>query len=667
MASKEVSTRAQLFWMLSLPIVALVLYAFITVMGALDELRTGRHSRVAIEAAMASSQLIHEQQKERGLSGGFLASKGEQFRQELATQREATNQKLEQLKLVAQRVAEMPMLSATLGKATQLALSKALDLNDFRREVDAQSVKPAESFARYTAAIAAGVEMIGVVPKSTENADIAREATAYLMFVQAKEYAGRERATLNQVFTAKKFEPESFRRFFSIVSSHDLYMNSFRMFASSSARNAVDDIVKGSEVEEVARLRKLATDSISTEEFDVSSAEWFKASTARINLMKNVESKLDAQIHELLSKQETAAERKVIVSLLASLLSIVVALLIGGGITRRLMQRLGGEPLAAANIARAIAEGDLTQPISVKSGDTRSVMAAMRIMQDGLREMIGAVHEASADVTSEAKRLSASSSEVALSTSASSESATSIAAAVEQLSASIQSISGSSDAVDASSRQTGDAALRGGQFVQRTASEMKLIAQVVDASSRSVNELGQQSEQIASVAHVIREIADQTNLLALNAAIEAARAGEQGRGFAVVADEVRKLAERTRLSTLEITTTVEKIKACMVEADKSMASGNQRVLGALAESERAEASMLDIQSAASVVIASVEDIATLLREQSSSSQEITRNVVSIAAGSEQVCHTAGSMAGTAKHLESLASDLDLAVRRFRVF
>jgi hypothetical protein len=291
-SSSELSTRKQLLVMLSLPLLGLITYAIVTVWGAVSELRATHLSKAAVEAAIATSQLVHEQQKERGLSGGFLASKGQQFGPELGRQRELTNQKLETLKAVARRLSETPVLAEALGQPLELAIGKAGELSDFRRQVDLQAVKAAESFARYTAAISTGVDVISAVAKATNNAEIARDATAYLMFVQAKEFAGRERATLNAAFAAKTFDPESFRRFVGIVSAHDLYMRAFRTFASADASRLADATVKGNDVEEAVRMRKAAFEASPGEELDVPAGQWFKASTARIDLMKAVESKL---------------------------------------------------------------------------------------------------------------------------------------------------------------------------------------------------------------------------------------------------------------------------------------------------------------------------------------------------------------------------------------
>ena len=217
-------------------------------------------------------------------------------------------------------------------------------------------------------------------------------------------------------------------------------------------------------------------------------------------------------------------------SVFISILTLVVIAVIGFFITRNLLRQLGGEPDYAAAVVARIADGDLTQQINIKQGDTTSMLSSIREMSNTLSQVLG-------EVRSSADALASASEEVNATAQSLAKGASVQAASVEETSASMEQMS-------ASIMQNNENASITDGMAQKVATDAVAVGSVAEDSAEAMR-------KIANRISVIDDIAYQTNLLALNAAIEAGRAGEHGRGFAVVASEVRKLAERSQVAAQE--------------------------------------------------------------------------------------------------------------------
>ncbi len=224
------------------------------------------------------------------------------------------------------------------------------------------------------------------------------------------------------------------------------------------------------------------------------------------------------------------------------------------------------------------------------NGIVRSVGESARGMQRTAQSMTETAGDASSRVAA-----------VGSAASQASKDAGTVAAAAEQLSSSVAEIS----------RQV--------QASNEIASQAVTAAEHTNAT---VQALSSDAEKIGEVVQLITSIAAQTNLLALNATIEAARAGEAGRGFAVVASEVKGLASQTAKATENITAQIAAMQATTGEAVKSIRGIGDTIL-------RMSEITVSISSA--------------VEEQGAATQEIARNIQSVAAGSAQINGHIGSV------------------------
>ncbi len=83
----------------------------------------------------------------------------------------------------------------------------------------------------------------------------------------------------------------------------------------------------------------------------------------------------------------SATTQLLVLSVIAVLVGIGVGVWIVGG----LMRQLGGEPDYAASMVRAIAGGDLSHRIDTRPGDTASLLALLKEMQEGLKQLVGEI------------------------------------------------------------------------------------------------------------------------------------------------------------------------------------------------------------------------------------------------------------------------------------
>jgi methyl-accepting chemotaxis protein len=303
--------------------------------------------------------------------------------------------------------------------------------------------------------------------------------------------------------------------------------------------------------------------------------------------------------------------------------------------------------------AAALAEGDLTQEVHVRSRDeVGELAAALNAAIANWREIIGGLRDDALRLSTTAAELAASSEELSRTTAAQSDEISRTSSAVEEMATSIREVAQNAEHAAQAATDSSQRARDGEELALDTAAGL-------EQSDKVMQRLRDRSDEIGTIVNLIQEIAAQTNILALNAAIEAAGAGEAGARFDVVAEEIRKLAGRTSQATGEIAQLIGAMQADAQTAAQAFSEG----AGMARESGT---SLADIVKSSASVTDMVQSISSATSEQSLASAEIASSIEAMVGGSQQTAVATRETAQIGVELSNLAERLKEAAGQFKV-
>ncbi len=660
-----------------MPILGMLIFA-----GAflLDRYRTAEESAHLHELAQIGpqlSQLVHELQKERGRSAGFISSKGSNFADSLPTQRNDSDSKMsvagEALSFLASG-SHGDTLAGLAGDAAQ-RLEK---LAATRQSVDQFSLTVPQMAKYYTGTITALLTIIDEFLHDSTDDVISKQIATYVDFLQGKERAGRERAMGAAGFGAGEFPPHIFQNFIRLIAMQETYFQNFRLFADPSELARFDQVLQGPVVDEVERLRQIALASPQTGTLEgVTGAEWFKAITEKINLMKEVEDFLSFRFEEVAATQAAEAWREFYLGLAFVLALLVLSAGLIIAIVRSITKPVG----AMTDVMNRLAEGDKT--VQVVGADRRDELGAMAkaveiFKQNALEmerleaEQAEVQRQAEADrkaelhglaenfessvlgvvqmISSSASQMQGSAKDLLTTAQETAERSALVASASQNATAGTQTVASATEELAASVTEIG-------RQVDESVTIAGTVVTDTNRASDQIRELSQNSQRIGEVVSLINDIAEQTNLLALNATIEAARAGEAGKGFAVVASEVKNLANQTAKATEEISGRVDSIQGATNDAVVAIeaVSGTIEKMNAIAS---VIASAVEQQSAAT------NEISASIQDAARSTQEVEDTINLVDEGAKGTDNSSRQVLQAATTLSEQSGNLQEEVNRF---
>jgi methyl-accepting chemotaxis protein len=257
---KNMSIKAKLMLMVIIPLIALSIIAGSSILTNIKKVSSYDNLGEVVVLSTKVSALVHETQKERGATAGFIGSKGKKFADTLPAQRDLTDKRVKELKAFLSKI-DLEAIDKSIATTINGAMSDLSNIQSIRSSVSSLSIPTPKAIGYYTKMNAKFLNTVIEISKISQAPEITKQIVAYSNFLLSKERAGIERAVGTNTLARDNFGPGMRIKLNNLISAQNSFMNNFLQYASSDAKEFYKKTLRGEAVDEVNRMRMVMMNS----------------------------------------------------------------------------------------------------------------------------------------------------------------------------------------------------------------------------------------------------------------------------------------------------------------------------------------------------------------------------------------------------------------------
>ncbi|NRA84299.1 MAG: EAL domain-containing protein [Gammaproteobacteria bacterium] len=195
---------------LMIPLATMLFIGGVQVYSFCQDLIEARQIKLSVATSLQLDEIVHEIQKERGLTAGYTAGKNKQQKKILHKQRAQTDIKIEQFEQLSNRISDADWSQQSLSGKQSIEqnltkIAKVFEQLKVTREA-VDNINHFESFKYYSKINQKLIVLIQQVQTASGSSSHIRNSHNYIRLLRLKESAGQERGTINGVLASGQLD-----------------------------------------------------------------------------------------------------------------------------------------------------------------------------------------------------------------------------------------------------------------------------------------------------------------------------------------------------------------------------------------------------------------------------------------------------------------------------